>query len=305
MATWDAPDSGSDPTGYTLQWKEAGDSWETQGSVSQSDVKGASHLITGLIDGVEYAVRVIASRDDAESAPSGEVTATPRETTPPSPSSVSVNGATLTVTFDEALAEVQAPASTAFAVTVAGNSRGVSTVSVSGSVVTLTLVTAVSEGDVVTVDYIAPTGQSAVGLQDLAGNAAASFSGQDVTNDTQAAAPFTASVSIVPESHDGSTVFTFELRFSETPRKRFSYKIMRDHAFTVTGGMVRKAQRLEQGKNVGWEIHVAPDGDGAVTIVLPVTTDCTAEGAICTEDGRMLSGGLLLVVPGPNTPATG
>ena len=305
MATWAAPDSGSDPTGYTLQWKEAGDGWETQDSVSQTDVKGTSHLITGLIDGVEYAVRVIASKDDSESAPSTEATGTPRETTPPSPSSVSVNGATLTVTFDEALAEVQAPTSTAFAVTVAGNSRGVSAVAVSGSAVTLTLVTAVSEGDAVTVDYTAPTGESAARLQDLAGNAAASFSGLDAGNDTQAADQLTASTHDVPGSHDGSTVFTFELRFSETPRKRFSYKIMRDLAFTVTGGEVVNARRLEKGKNVGWEIHVAPDGDGAVTIVLPVTTDCTAEGAICTEEGRMLSGGLLLVVPGPNTPATG
>ena len=305
MATWAAPDSGSDPTGYTLQWKEAGDGWETQDSVSQADVKSTSHLITGLIDGVEYAVRVIASKDDSESAPSGEVTATPRETTPPAPSAVSVNGATLTVTFDEALAEVQAPASTAFAVTVAGNSRGVSAVAVSGSAVTLTLVTAVSEGDAVTVDYTAPTGESAARLQDLAGNAAASFSGLDAGNDTQAADQLTASAHDVPGSHDGSTVFTFELRFSETPRKRFSYKIMRDLAFTVTGGEVVNARRLEKGKNVGWEIHVAPDGDGAVTIVLPVTTDCTEEGAICTEEGRMLSGGLLLVVPGPNTPATG
>ena len=305
MATWAAPDSGSDPTGFTLQWKEAGDGWETQDSVSQADVKGTSHLITGLIDGVEYAVRVIASKDDSESAPSTEATGTPRETTPPAPSAVSVNGATLTVTFDEALAEVQAPASTAFAVTVAGNSRGVSAVAVSGSAVTLTLVTAVSEGDAVTVDYTAPTGESAARLQDLAGNAAASFSGLDAGNDTQAADQLTASAHDVPGSHDGSTVFTFELRFSETPRKRFSYKIMRDLAFTVTGGEVVNARRLEKGKNVGWEIHVAPDGDGAVTIVLPVTTDCTAEGAICTEEGRMLSGGLLLVVPGPNTPATG
>ena len=139
----------------------------------------------------------------------------------------------------------------------------------------------------------------------MAGNAAASFSGLDAGNDTQAADQLTASAHDVPGSHDGSTVFTFELRFSETPRKRFSYKIMRDLAFTVTGGEVVNARRLEKGKNVGWEIHVAPDGDGAVTIVLPVTTDCTAEGAICTEEGRMLSGGLLLVVPGPNTPATG
>ena len=303
MATWAAPDSGSDPTGFTLQWKEAGDGWETQDSVSQADVKGTSHLITGLTDGVEYAVRVIASKDDSESAPSGEVTATPRETTPPSPSSVSVNGATLTVTFDEALAEVQAPASTAFAVTVAGNSRGVSAVAVSGSAVTLTLVTAVSEGDAVTVDYTAPTGESAARLQDLAGNAAASFSGLDAGNDTQAADQLTASAHDVPGSHDGSTVFTFELRFSEN--FYLSYKTLRGHAFTVTGGEVTGARRLEPPSNIGWEIQVEPDGDGAATIVLPVTTDCTAEGAICTEEGRMLSGGLLLVVPGPNTPATG
>ena len=303
MATWAAPDSSSDPTGYTLQWKEAGDGWETQDSVSQADVKGTSHLITGLTDGVEYAVRVIASKDDSESAPSGEVTATPRETTPPSPSSVSVNGATLTVTFDEALAEVQAPASTAFAVTVAGNSRGVSAVAVSGSAVTLTLVTAVSEGDAVTVDYTAPTGESAARLQDLAGNAAASFSGLDAGNDTQAADQLTASAHDVPGSHDGSTVFTFELRFSEN--FYVSYKTLRDHAFTVTGGEVTGARRLAPPSHIGWEIQVEPDGDGAATIVLPVTTDCTAKGAICTEEGRMLSGGLLLVLPGPNTPATG
>ena len=67
----------------------------------------------------------------------------------------------------------------------------------------------------------------------------------------------------------------------------------------MNGGTVRKAQRLEQGKNLGWEIHVAPDGDGAVTIALPVTTDCTAEGAICTEDGRMLSTEMVLTVSGP------
>ena len=303
MATWAAPDSGSDPTGFTLQWKEAGDGWETQDSVSQADVKGTSHLITGLTDGVEYAVRVIASGDDSESDPSTEVTGTPRETTPPAPSAVSVNGATLTVTFDEALAEVQAPTSTAFAVTVAGNSRGVSAVAVSGSAVTLTLVTAVSEGDAVTVDYTAPTGESAARLQDLAGNAAASFSGLDAGNDTQAADQLTASAHDVPGSHDGSTVFTFELRFSEN--FYLSYKTLRGHAFTVTGGEVTGARRLVPPSNIGWEIQVEPDGDGAATIVLPVTTDCTAEGAICTEEGRMLSGGLLLVVPGPNTPATG
>ena len=296
LVSWSAPNSGPAPTGYTLQWKESGDDWD---DVSEANVKGTSHVITGLTDGVQYAVRVIAYKGDAESDPSGEVTATPQETVPPSPSAVSVNGATLTVTFDEALAEVQAPASTAFAVTVAGNSRGVSAVAVSGSVVTLTLVTAVFAGEAVTVDYTAPSGESAVGLQDVSGNAAASFSGQQVTNDTQAADPLTGSAHGVPAAHDGSATFTFELRFSETPRKRFSYKIMRDLAFTVTGGEVTWARRLAPRSNVGWEIHVRPDGNGPVTIVLPVTTDCTAEGAICTEDRRPLSNRLEITVPGP------
>ena len=299
-ASWDVPDSGPTPTGYTVQWKESWDDWNNGDAVSEANVNGTSHVITRLTDGVQYAVRVIAYKGDAESDSSGEITATPQETAPPAPSSASVDGATLTITFAEPLDTGEAPDKSSFAVTVAGSSRGVDTVSVSGSIVTLTLVTVVFAGEAVTVGYTVPTDDSAARLQDLAGNAAASFSGQDATNDTQAAAPFTASVSIVPESHDGSTVFTFELRFSETPRKRFSYMIMRDLAFTVTGGEVIKARRLAAPSNVGWEIHVRPDGNGPVTIVLPVTTDCTAEGAICTEDRRPLSNRLEITVPAPD-----
>ena len=299
LASWSAPDSGPTPTGYTAQWKESVDDWDDADDVSEANVKGTSHVITGLTDGVEYAVRVFAYNGDAGSNPSGEITATPQETVPPSPSAASVDGATMTITFAEPLDTAETPDKSSFAVTVAGSSRGVDTVSVSGSEVTLTLVTAVTAGEAVTVDYTVPADDSAARLQDLAGNAAASFSGREATNDTQAAAPFTASVSAVPESHDGSATFTFELRFSETPRKKFSYKIMRDLAFTVTGGEVIKARRLAPKSNVGWEIHVRPDGNGPVTIVLPVTTDCTAEGAICTEDRRPLSNRLEITVPAP------
>ena len=170
----------------------------------------------------------------------------------------------------------------------------------SGSVVTLTLVTPVFAGDAVTVAYAAPTGDSASRLQDLVGQRSSLLQGAGrVTNDTQAADPMTATTHDVPSAHDGRTIFTFELRFSENPRKGFSYKTLRDNAFTVTGGEVVKARRLEKGKNVRWEIHVTPDGNGPVTIVLPATTDCTAQGAICTQDDRMLSNRLEITVPGP------
>ena len=109
--------------------------------------------------------------------------------------------------------------------------------------------------------------------------------------------PLTAVIENAAASHDGERVFTFELRFSE--EFGISYKTLRDHAFTVTGGTVRKAQRIEQGSNILWRITVRPNSDGAVTIILPITEDCDAQGAICTEDGRKLSNELVLTVSGP------
>ena len=121
--------------------------------------------------------------------------------------------------------------------------------------------------------------------------------------------PLTASIENAPDSHDGQSVFTFELRFSE--EFGLSYKILQDHAFTVTGGAAIKARRLNPPGNVRWEISVRPSGDGALTIVLPATTDCASSGAVCTEDGRKLSSALEITVPGreeqqeSNSPATG
>ena len=109
--------------------------------------------------------------------------------------------------------------------------------------------------------------------------------------------PLTASAHNVPSSHDGSATFTFELRFSE--EFPLSYVTLRDHAFTLDGGTVKKAERITKGSNVRWRITVEPDGDGRVIITLPVTEDCDAQGAICTGDGRSLSNRLELTVNGP------
>ena len=108
----------------------------------------------------------------------------------------------------------------------------------------------------------------------------------------------TATIHNAPASHDGITVFTFELRFSEN-MESFSYTTLQEHALTVTGGSVSKARRLEAGKNVRWEITVQPSSNADVTIALPITTDCSVQGAICTSDGRKLSGRVGLTVSGP------
>ena len=57
--------------------------------------------------------------------------------------------------------------------------------------------------------------------------------------------------------------------------------------------------RKVQGSSQTWTITVEPSGNGAITITLPATTDCTATGAICTSDGRKLSNSTSITIPGP------
>ena len=215
--------------------------------------------------------------------------------------SAAVDGATMKLTYNEELDTGVTLSTTAFAVEVNGSSRSLIGVGVGQSNVLLLLNPAVEAGDTVTVDYTAPDGPDFI--RDTRGRKAASFSGQAVTNET-ASAPLAASVHNVPPSHNGEDAFTFELRFSEDPQPDFSYTTVRDHVFTVTGGSVTYVRRLEPGRNVRWEVTVTPGSEADVALALNATTDCSAQGAICTEDGRMLSGGLQLAVPGPNTPAT-
>ena len=108
--------------------------------------------------------------------------------------------------------------------------------------------------------------------------------------------PLTASFSGVPESHSGSW-FEFTLTFSENVKA--GYERIRDDAFTISGGDITKAERKVQGSNQTWTIRVRPDGNDAVSITLPATSDCNADGAICTQDGRMLSHSTTLSAPGP------
>ena len=106
---------------------------------------------------------------------------------------------------------------------------------------------------------------------------------EDPPAEDPAAVLLTASFANVPATHNRSA-FTFDLTFSE--EFGISYVTLQDDAFSVTDGEVTSARRLNQGSNIGWTITVTPDSAADVTIVLPVTTDCDADGAVCTADGR-------------------
>ena len=323
---WEAPasDGGSAITGYKVQWKESADSWDTPADVSEATASGTIHTITGLTDGVEYSVRVLATNGVGDSPPSVEQTGTPRETRAPEMVRPRVDGATLKVLYDEALDEGSAPPADSFDVRVACTcddttwldeeaKRAVESVSVDGDTVVLTLVSAATSEDVVVVSYTPPSDAATARTRDLAGNAAAGFNATEVFNDTDETAeseengepektnegetPLTVSLEAATESHNGTDAFTFEIRFSE--ELPLSYKTLRDLAFTVSGGEVLKAQRLDKPSNIRWLITVEPDSNGDVAVVLPETTDCDADGAVCTADGRKLSERLEFTVSGP------
>ena len=111
----------------------------------------------------------------------------------------------------------------------------------------------------------------------------------------------TASFANVPTEHGGggeANRFAFDLRFSENPE--VSYRTLRDnHAFTVTGGAVKKAKRKVQGSNQSWTITVEPSGFGDVNITLPGNRACSASNAVCTSDGRQLSNSPSATISGP------
>ena len=140
-----------------------------------------------------------------------------------------VSGTTLSLGYSEGLDGSSTPAADAFTVVKTDSSSATSTVGlasvdpvqVSGSVVTLTLDTAVPPGDTVTVDYTVPTGMDAMPVRDTAGNAVEALDDQAAANvpgapaslnatpgDTQVTLAWTA-----PASDGGSAVTGYEYRY--------------------------------------------------------------------------------------------
>ena len=110
------------------------------------------------------------------------------------------------------------------------------------------------------------------------------------------AEPLTAAFEGVPATHDGETAFTFRLAFSEAVA--VTPEAMRTRVLTVTGGAVTGAARVAGASGV-WAITVTPDSREELSIALAPATECAADGAVCTADGRALSNGAAHIVSGP------
>ena len=99
-----------------------------------------------------------------------------------------------------------------------------------------------------------------------------------------------------PERHDGATAFTVGLHFNGDPA---GLEPKRDAAsvLEVAGGSVTDARQTATGANPAWEVTVAPDGVGAVTVRVPARA-CTDAHAVCIG-GEPLAEAAETTVPGP------
>ena len=208
--TWTAPANATlaADTNYFLVFRATGASFVVDGtSSSAEDAGGASGW--SIFDSRRW------SRDNGSSwrnnSPLVKIeirgtAVTVTDTTAPTLSTAAVNGATLTLTYDEALDTNSVPAASAFTVLVGGVARTVSDVAVGGSAVTLTLSSAVTDGQTVTLSYTVPASNP---IQDAASNGADALTNQAVTNNTDTIAP--ALSTATPPTVDGATlVLTYD-----------------------------------------------------------------------------------------------
>jgi uncharacterized repeat protein (TIGR02059 family) len=176
---------------------EAGAAWQysSNGGATWNDGSGNNFTLAAG----SYAAGGVQIRQTDIAGNTGNITSTTGslliDATPPAFQSATVNGTSLVLNYGEALDAANAAASGAFAVTVNAVGRAVSGIAVAGSSVTLTLATAVLNGETVTVAYTDPSGgNDAAAIQDAAGNDAVSLAAQAVTNNTPAGPDVTAPV---------------------------------------------------------------------------------------------------------------
>ena len=95
--------------------------------------------------------------------------------------------------------------------------------------------------------------------------------------------------------HDGSA-FTFQVQFSDDITATADE--LRQHGFTLNGGSVTSVAQVDDRADL-WSVTVTPAGNGSVSILMNAGQDCSETGAICTDDGTPLSGGIGKFILGP------
>ena len=152
---------------------------------------------------------------------------------------ISLNGETLVLTYDEDLDVFSSPAPDAFTIQVGDAQRSVSRVVLSGRTVTLTLSSAASHGETVTLSYAVPGSDP---IQDVAGNDAVALTDEAVTNETPL---FVTGVAVTSEPRSAADTYGAgeDIEFTIAFSGEVEVSASRPHfEFNLGTGNVRRAQ---------------------------------------------------------------
>ena len=103
-----------------------------------------------------------------------------------------------------------------------------------------------------------------------------------------------ASFEDAPARHDGQSSFKLSLVFSEAPHERNNRELK--SIVSVRNGTVTKVRRIDKDK-ARRRLTIEPNGNAAVHVSVPRTTDCAAATALCTAAGGRLETGASITVP--------
>ena len=201
VLTWEA--SSCDPVNYAVYRRNRSEERRRQQKIATVDGDTLTYTDTGVEAGATYRYRV-RSNDEGPRSGFAEVSVpeagaepaqqpneqseravVPRvhgDTTVPGLDTATVDGSVLVLIYDEDLQIGSQPAASAYSVSINGGTGAAPSFAVVGTRrVTLSLATAASVGDTVTVSYTAP---STAPVQDLDGNDAAALTNQAVLNNS-------------------------------------------------------------------------------------------------------------------------
>ena len=206
----------------------------------------------------------------------------------------STDGARVVVTFSEALgpdsfSETTILSNGLFTVKVEGTATTLTVVSQSGSTVTLTLDTAVTAGQTVTVSYADPSGEDHFYVEDLAANDAESFTDEMVTNNVAAAGIASIALTSDPDD-DGRAGNDSTYAIGDTVQATVTFS----EAVTVGGSGTARLPlivRQHDRKTVAAE-HVSTSTDGTALLFAyeVVEGDAAVHGISIAANSLVLNG---------------
>ena len=212
------------------------------------------------------------------------------DTTAPSLSTATVDGTSLVLTYNEALDAGSEPATSAYSVSVnSGTGVAPSSVDVTGMKVTLTLATAVTAGQTVTVTYTVPSSNP---VQDTSENDAAALTNQSVVNNTNAPPVFTndSETRSIAETVAAATVQTAAnigaaITATDADNDPLEYSLVGPNAdkFTIVSSsgqiQTKVGESYDYETDASYAVTVkASDGNGGsdtITVTINVTNNTT------------------------------